>query len=573
MKNVNYDRLIEPIVSIYRNVETRLLIKIASAFKQYEDINLGNSMQWYLKKIEELGGLNSEAVDIISKYSNIPKKEVIAMLKKAGYSIDLDLINKANDSGLLSIDIDKLLESERVNEVINNSYKEINETFRMIQTKSMTAFDEAYMNVLNETYTSVSTGAFDYNTAVSNALKDLASKGITVASYVQKDGKIRNYSIEATVRRDVLTAVVQNGIRGQLEIAKEMGAEYVETSEHIGARDTGTHDYKDHSYWQGKVYKLEGSTKEYPNFQECCNFGDVQGIGGANCRHSIRPFIPGISKKRASAVDDDENKKQYELFQQQKAYERKIREIKRNIEMGKASNDKDKIKKYNDKFEEVNKEYNNFCSKNNLKRHYENERILEQYTKSGNKVDDTKNKLPYEDITDKLISQKEEKAIEPEYISELHVFDNNGNIIETYTEENASFRIKNSKEPENNTIMRLKDKLGWDIKRLRAVEKPDGVRTPDIKRLLNNDDFEYWDIKNIEKSESIKSRNKKIDRAFEESIGQTHKIVIDLNNKKCDLSNTDALNQLDLALKNKKYISIDTVLLLGKDGLIKAFKK
>lgn len=378
MNNIDYDELVEPIVNIYRNIETRLLIKIASAFKQYEEVNLGNSLEWYLKKVEELGGLNAEAVDIISKYSNIPKKEVIEMLKKAGYNIDLELIHKVNDSGKLSIDVDKLLKSQRVNEIINNSYKELNKTFRMIQTKSISAFNDSYMNVLNEAYTSVSTGAYDYNTAISSALKDLTNKGIKVASYKQTNGKIRSYSIESTVRRDVLTAVVQNSIRSQLEIAKEMGAECVETSEHMGARDTGTLDYKDHSWWQGKVYKLEGSSSKYPNFQECCNFGDVQGIGGANCRHSIRPFIPGVSIRRPSDVDKEENKKQYELSQQQRAYERRIREIKRNIEVGKASNDKSKIKEYKGKFEDINKEYNDFCSKNNLKRHYDRERILEQ---------------------------------------------------------------------------------------------------------------------------------------------------------------------------------------------------
>ena len=403
MNNVDYDELVEPIVNIYRNIETRLLIKIASAFKQYEEVNLGNSMEWYLKKIEELGGLNAEAIDIISKYSNIPKKEVIEMLKKAGYNIDLDLIHKANDSGILSIDVDKLLKSQRVNEVINNSYKELNKTFRMIQTKSISAFNDSYMNVLNETYTSVSTGAFDYNTAISNALKDLTNKGIKVASYKQTNGTIRNYSIESTVRRDVLTAVVQNSIRGQLEIAKEMGAECVETSEHMGARDTGTLDYKDHSWWQGKVYKLEGSSSEYPNFQECCNFGDVQGIGGANCRHSIRPFIPGVSIERPNNVDKEENKKQYELSQQQRTYERKIREIKRNIEVGKASDDKNKVKEYKSKFENINKEYNDFCSKNNLKRHYERERVLEQMVKSNKpntlKLEDTyiKSKIGFYD--------------------------------------------------------------------------------------------------------------------------------------------------------------------------------
>ena len=180
-KELNVDDLVEEFVDVYRNVETRLFLKIAESFKQYEDINLANSMDWYLSKLEELGGLNNDAIEIISKYSNIPKKEVIEILKKAGYDVvDLDIINIANASKKYNIDVDKLLNSKRINEIIENSYKEVNETFRLIQTKALEGFNDAYMNVLNESYTSVVSGTFDYNTAVSNALKDLVKNGITV---------------------------------------------------------------------------------------------------------------------------------------------------------------------------------------------------------------------------------------------------------------------------------------------------------------------------------------------------------------------------------------------------------
>ncbi len=380
---IDIDELIEYFVGIYRNVETRLILKIAESFKQYEEINLGNSMAWYLRKLEELGGLNNDAIEIISEYSNIPKKDVIKVLKRAGYDIDFETIKLANASGKYNIDIDKLLNSKKVNEIIENSYKEINNTFRLIKTKAQEGFNDAYMNVLNESYTSIATGVVDYNTAISNALKDLVKSGITVTSYKQKNGTIRNYSIESTVRRDSLTAVVQMQIRSELERAKEIGADCVEVSEHIDARVTDTFDYRDHSWWQGKVYKLEGSNSKYPNFQETCNFGDVQGIGGANCRHKIFSFFSDIDIPKGKNIDREENKKAYELSQQQRMYERKIRGYKKNIEVGKVTNDERKIKTYNDKFKELNKEYSDFCTKNNLKRHYERERIIEQYSKTN----------------------------------------------------------------------------------------------------------------------------------------------------------------------------------------------
>ena len=78
----NFDKLIEPYVEIYRDIETRLILKIADSFKLYQDIDLKNSMQWYLTKIKELGGLNNEAIDIIHQRSKTPKKDIIKILKK-----------------------------------------------------------------------------------------------------------------------------------------------------------------------------------------------------------------------------------------------------------------------------------------------------------------------------------------------------------------------------------------------------------------------------------------------------------------------------------------------------------
>ena len=319
----DFDKLIAPFVEIYQNIEHDLLVKIASHFKLYEEIGFKNSMEWYIKKIEELGGLNQEAINIISKYSKIPKSKIINMLKDAGLStINLDDIDKLNEVRSYKIDKLQLINSQSFNNVIQNSYKELNDIFKLINTNAVEGTKKAYMSVLNQAYTEVSSGAFDYNTSIKKAINKMVNNGITVATYKQKDGSTRNYSVESAVRRDVLTAVVQCTNRLSDNFINELGAEYVEVSQHLGARNTETFDYKDHSWWQGKIYKLEGSTDEYPNFQETCNEGDIQGIGGANCRHIKWAFFPGISVPKAVHVDKEENDKLYEQRQTQRAYER-----------------------------------------------------------------------------------------------------------------------------------------------------------------------------------------------------------------------------------------------------------
>ena len=300
------------------------------------------------------------------------------MLKEIGIStIDFDIIDKLNDSRDFKIDVNTLVKSESFLNIVENSYKEINGIFKLINTKAVEGSNQAYMNVLNEAYVSVKGGELDYNTAIRKALTKMANQGITVASYKQKNGKIINYGIESCVRRDVLTAVVQCTNKASENFAKDMNAEYYEVSQHLGARVTDTHDYKDHSWWQGGIYKIDGSTKEYPNFQETCKEGDIQGIGGANCRHIKWAYWPGISAPKKIDISPEENKGLYQLSQTQRNYERIIRDYKRQIELAKASNDNEKLDIYKKKIKAIDKEYNDFCKENNLKRKYAREENLQ----------------------------------------------------------------------------------------------------------------------------------------------------------------------------------------------------
>ena len=68
MNNVpDFDRLIEPFMEIYKKIEHDLIVHIATHFQLYENIGFKNSMEWYIRKVEELGGLNQQTVDLISK--------------------------------------------------------------------------------------------------------------------------------------------------------------------------------------------------------------------------------------------------------------------------------------------------------------------------------------------------------------------------------------------------------------------------------------------------------------------------------------------------------------------------
>ena len=369
--------LTQPIIAIYNQIEMELLERVAKRFDVYDKI--GGSMEWQLKKLDELGALTTESVKVIASMSKKGEKEIAQMLQQASLgNIDMDLLETAFTNGFIFVDPKKIMQSPALRDTVELSYKELGKTYKLIQTKALESTRQAYMDVINRAYIETASGIYDYNTSIRGALRDMADQGISGATY-RRGNKIVKYSIEGTVRRDTITAVHQLANKGAEQTTKEIGAEYVEVSSHIGAR-VAKDPIGNHAGWQGKVYRLEGSEPKYPNLTEKTGYpGDIRGLGGVNCRHRMFPFFPGISIPNKHKVDPKENKKVYEASQKQRAMERGIRATKKRMIVAKASGDAEKAMEYRKKLTEQQKQIEKFCKDNNLRRQTEREMVQEEY--------------------------------------------------------------------------------------------------------------------------------------------------------------------------------------------------
>lgn len=115
--------------------------------------------------------------------------------------------------------------------------------------------------------------------------------------------------------------------------------------------------------------------KDFPSLS-ICGIGDVRGLLGANCRHSIGPGDGRLNPWEK--FDSEENRRQEQLEQKQRAKERRIRATKREVQGLKTAMDaaKDPADKaelkaaYQEKarkLREQNKDYRAFCEENDLK--------------------------------------------------------------------------------------------------------------------------------------------------------------------------------------------------------------
>lgn len=178
-------------------------------------------------------------------------------------------------------------------------------------------------------------------------------------------------TVDAAIRRHIVTQ--QNQCRNDLLFRRmdEWGHDLVFVSAHWGARPS-------HSAWQGKVYSRSGSDPRYPALAPATGYGTVGGLCGANCRHTMTPYVEGLSKlpstdfsaqERLTGMTSDE---WYEATQRQRALERKVREQKRAIALGQENGCDMAAERYS--LGRTQARLRELCSERHLRRDYGRER-------------------------------------------------------------------------------------------------------------------------------------------------------------------------------------------------------
>lgn len=399
LKDEEIDELIQPIINLYSHIEEDLIVEIAKRFENANEVK--GSLEWQLKKLDELGGVNASLVKVIREYTGKNEETIKNMLSAAGYAnIDYDVLQTAFEMGVAKITPDILMKSEPIANIINLSYKSLKDTFSLINTRAIESAKQNYLNIINTAYLDSATGIHSLQESVKNGIAQMAKNGFDGATYIRQ-GRIVKYSIEGVVRRDTLTAVHKLANQVSEKACEELGAEYVEISQHLGARTHPTNPIANHAGWQGKVFKVNGSDDKYPNLRESTGYpDDILGLGGVNCRHRMFPFFPGISIPNPIMYSEKENEKAYKATQGQRRLEREIRKLKKEKAAMKAIGDNDAVKAIDYKLQQKFTQIDNYCDARNLKRDYSRELVSEQIVKNlkgksaGNSANTKESNLP-----------------------------------------------------------------------------------------------------------------------------------------------------------------------------------
>ena len=335
------EALPEEIAELFRWLEDTLLADICSRLKTG---TVGETTVLDIKALRSHGIDLKEIEKAISETSGISEKKLKKLLEEVVeknqqyYNEVITLADVTKPETLVNAtDIDAI-KRQTLQEMRN-----ITRTMAFVVDAGRTILkpQKALTWALDAALLQVQSGAVSYNTAIANAVKQLADSGLRMVDY--ESG--RSDQVDVAARRAVMTGVNQINQKYAEQSTEYLETDLVETSAHIGARNIGNVP-ENHEMWQGKWYrwseKPQTSTGEYPDFIETTGYGTGAGLGGWNCRHTFYPVVEGVSESTYSQADLDamkgENRKfkfegqeydGYTATQEQRSIERTIRKLKR----------------------------------------------------------------------------------------------------------------------------------------------------------------------------------------------------------------------------------------------------
>lgn len=349
--------LAEPIEGIYINIVNELMVNIG---RHITSPTWTHTAAWEIQKLSELGQLTQENAEIINRWIKlIPQavRETMEETRKAALADIEKSLEKAAEGGYVTPPLtdstvqlfeDYAAQAVDTMNMVNTTMLESSiEKYReaILLTEEIMQRKENTQGILNEAAGSVIQGAETRKQAVERAIRTIADEGLT--GFYDRAG--RSWTPEAYVNMDVRTTVHNAAIQGIKTRMQDYNTQVFQITSHAGARPL-CYPYQGLFYsWDntsGEIPLGDGSTVRYKPINST-SYGQPAGIFGINCGHFPIPIIPGITIPHgADNIQPKElNDKMYQLSQQQRALERKIRAAKRVVEMGDTSEEaKQKVK-------------------------------------------------------------------------------------------------------------------------------------------------------------------------------------------------------------------------------------
>ena len=322
------DQMPDAFVQLWQQVEDAILQDVARRIGKMDAVT--PTANWQLWRYQQTEAVRNDVVKLLAKYTGKSETAIRKLLLQAATEA-----MEREDAIYYHYDMEPppFEENAALNNLLDAGARQTCGTWQNLTATTANTVTGAFERTLDAAWLKVGTGAFDYKTAVKQAVDSLADD-MPMVTYPSG----HTDSIEVAARRAILTGV--NQTTGKLQVARmdEMGCEFVETTAHGGARPS-------HAEWQGRRFHRGGAVdykgRHYPDFEAATGYGTGAGLCGWNCRHQFFACFPELGDppqwtqeqlRELNARDIEWNGKKYtayEISQMQRARERNVRRWKK----------------------------------------------------------------------------------------------------------------------------------------------------------------------------------------------------------------------------------------------------
>ena len=322
------DQMPDAFVQLWQQVEEQILQDVARRIGKMDAVT--PTANWQLWRYQQTEAVRNDVVKLLAKYTGKSETAIRKLLLQAATEA-----MEREDAIYYHYDMEPppFEENAALNNLLDAGARQTCGTWQNLTATTANTVTGAFERTLDAAWLKVGTGAFDYKTAVKQAVDSLADD-MPMVTYPSG----HTDSIEVAARRAILTGV--NQTTGKLQVARmdEMDCEFVETTAHGGARPS-------HAEWQGRRFHRGGAVdykgRHYPDFEAATGYGTGAGLCGWNCRHTFFAVFPELGDppqwtqeqlRELNARDIEWNGKKYtayEISQMQRARERNVRRWKK----------------------------------------------------------------------------------------------------------------------------------------------------------------------------------------------------------------------------------------------------
>ncbi len=377
---------------VYAAVTDQILINLARHFKYIKEGQIpGGAWQYQITKLAEMGQVTRETEQIILNMLGDADGALRSVLESAirdGLKDAEKPLKTAAERGLLNGQgfIPPEVEPGQM-QAFRAFYNQSADKLNLVNTVMLESTQQAYQatvsdivtrmsatqDILNVATGEVVTGVSSLNQAVRQGVLKMVENGIT--GFIDHGG--HHWSPEAYVTMDVRTTMANTAREAVFERQEQYGNDLYQVSHHDGARPL--------CYpWQGKVISRADASREVEDddgnkvhvyAQSETSYGEPAGLFGINCGHYPIPFIPGFSRIRPPEQNKEQNDREYEESQKQRALERRLREEKRDLEVLKAQGaSEEEIKAQKVRVKNARTRLDDFCEETGRSRRSSRER-------------------------------------------------------------------------------------------------------------------------------------------------------------------------------------------------------